>query len=141
MSKPKKSGAEMLSPQETVKVKVRHLSSFRKFCAILNVFQALGFIFRSLFPLLQLVLSGERDKLKKLAKEKLELSGWTDDLRRQCRGDNATYPYCRSPHISLRPYSFHPMPYSIFKEYTKAYFSTNVNLVLQSMPPVVEMNQ
>ncbi|KAL4528253.1 hypothetical protein Ndes2526B_g08030 [Nannochloris sp. 'desiccata'] len=53
MSKSKKSGAEVLSPQETVKVK--------------------------------LVLSGERDKLKKLAKEKLELSGWTDDLRRQCR--------------------------------------------------------
>ncbi len=85
MSKSKKaSGAELLSPQETVKVKVRHLSS--KISAIFNISLPLCLTFHYPLPGLQLVLSGERDKLKKLTKEKLELSGWTDDLRHQCRG-------------------------------------------------------
>lgn len=34
----------------------------------------------------QLVLSGERDKLKKLARERLLEAGWTDEVRNLCRG-------------------------------------------------------
>ena len=35
---------------------------------------------------LQLVLSGERERLKKLARERLQEAGWTDEVRNLCRG-------------------------------------------------------
>ena len=39
-----------------------------------------------LYTPVQFVLSGERERLKKLAKEKLQQAGWTDQLRQDCRG-------------------------------------------------------
>lgn len=35
----------------------------------------------------QLLASGERDKLKRLARERLEEAGWTEDVKQLCRGE------------------------------------------------------
>ena len=52
----------------------------------------------------QFVLSGERDRLKKLAKEKLEQEGWSDELRRQCRGQ---FCFCFRPFVYVAPRPHH----------------------------------
>ena len=50
----------------------------------------------------QLVSSGERERLKKLAKERLEESGWTDEVRQLCRGRAAEETgWCSRPSLSL----------------------------------------
>lgn len=54
---------------------------------------------------MQLVLSGARDDLKQLTRQRLEESGWTDEVRQLCRGGCWPAGRLRGSRLSALPWT------------------------------------